>query len=128
MTEFPEIERLRYGSWEATLCKETGVPPYECPVPYACEDSCSTYDVALVRLADAERAVRDAVERNTHEMNDPATAFLDWRKRVRKQAVRECVDTLRGEAARQADRYYAPIYFGRCADFIERTLLGEGEA
>jgi hypothetical protein len=52
---------------------------------------------------------------------------LEQVKDTRRRAIRECVDALRGEAARQADRYYAPIYFGRCADFIERTLLGEGE-
>jgi hypothetical protein len=43
----------------------------------------------------------------------------------RDQTIRECVEALRGEAARQADRYYAPIYFGRCADFLERTMLGD---
>jgi hypothetical protein len=104
MTEIPEIARLREASYPTG---EAGLRD------------------ASVNLSDAEQAVRDAVRRVRNEL-----AALDARgdSAIREQAVRECVEALREEAARQADRYYAPIYFGRCADFLERTMLGGEDA
>jgi hypothetical protein len=124
MTDLPEIERLRAGSWDATLCKATGVPPCECPVPYACENSCSTHDVALVRLTDAERAVRGAVERCQNPLASSTNVVAgNIEQQARNQAVRECVEALREQKCPQPwDADHAP--FNLAADHLERTMLG----
>jgi hypothetical protein len=70
MTEFPEIERLRAQS--------TGWAGYARSVP----------------LADAERAVRDAVKRVQGE----TVGVYGIANAARNQAVRECVEALLMEA------------------------------
>jgi hypothetical protein len=95
MTEFPEIGRLRQAS------RRQRVSGY-------------------VPLSDAERAVRDAVERAQGETVGIANA-------ARREAVRECVETLRSESAWEAIVDYAACditHNQAAADFLERTMLG----
>jgi vacuolar-type H+-ATPase subunit I/STV1 len=144
MTEFPEIERLREASGPLTVCKRSGASPYDCPDEFACENGCSTHDVYLVNLPDAEQAVRDAVERVGKETarykylweleagratKAESESFGRLYDRIvverdaRHQAVRECVEALREDAAARPSGKLDHGW-GAAADFLARTMLG----
>jgi hypothetical protein len=71
----------------------------------------------------AERAVRDAEQRVACGQDIDLQIAED---RIRREAFRECVDALRAQGGRGIGPEDGAWW--RAADFIERTLLGEGEA
>jgi hypothetical protein len=85
-----------------------------------------TPDGGDVSLADAEQAVRDAVERAHRNGQAKGVGItMDAKLRyTRDQTVRECVEALRAEQERE--RYAFDDGWDAAADFIERTMLGEG--
>jgi hypothetical protein len=114
MTEFPEIEALRrfdiYANHGDCNCE-----PDE------------ALDGEWVRTADAEQAVRDAVERQRIAADK---AFARASAIIREQAVRECVEALREEADRRAAAHVliGDACLRDAGDFLERTMLGGEDA
>jgi hypothetical protein len=98
--EFPEIERLR-----GTVHRQTP-------------------DGGDVPLADAEQAVRDAVERVAAHTFEVSLAARE--ATIREQAVRECVEALRENARLYGDPMYTALM--NAAEFLARTMLGGEDA